>query len=148
MKNLFVKKYVAFMLAVVPLWGNAQEVVELKDPTGKVQVNVTIDDELTYSVLHENDVMVGTSPISMTLTDGTVFGKEPRLRRKRYRTENQTIYPPLYKKKSIKDHYNELVLDFRGGFSVIFRAYEDGAAYRFVSHLKKKLSGCKRAGDI
>lgn len=137
MKNLFVKKYVAFMLAVVPLWGNAQEVVELKDPTGKVQVNVTIDDELTYSVLHENDVMVGTSPISMTLTDGTVFGKEPRLRRKRYRTENQTIYPPLYKKKSIKDHYNELVLDFRGGFSVIFRAYEDGAAYRFVSHLKK-----------
>lgn len=137
MKNLFVKKYVAFMLAVVPLWGNAQEVVELKDPTGKVQVNVTIDDELTYSVLHENDVMVGTSPISMTLTDGTVFGKEPRLRRKRYRTENQTIYPPLYKKKSIKNHYNELVLDFRGGFSVIFRAYEDGAAYRFVSHLKK-----------
>lgn len=137
MKNLFVKKYVAFMLAVAPLWGNAQEVVELKDPTGKVQVNVTIDDELTYSVLHENDVMVGTSPISMTLTDGTVFGKEPRLRRKRYRTENQIIYPPLYKKKSIKDHYNELVLDFRGGFSVIFRAYEDGAAYRFVSHLKK-----------
>lgn len=137
MKNLFVKKYVAFMLAVAPLWGNAQEVVELKDPTGKVQVNVTIDDELTYSVLHENDVMVGTSPISMTLTDGTVFGKEPRLRRKRYRTENQTIYPPVYKKKSIKDHYNELVLDFRGGFSVIFRAYEDGAAYRFVSHLKK-----------
>ena len=128
MKNLFVKKYVAFMLAVAPLWGNAQEVVELKDPTGKVQVNVTIDDELTYSVLHENDVMVGTSPISMTLTDGTVFGKEPRLRRKRYRTENQIIYPPLYKQQSIKDHYNALVLDFRGWFSVIFRAYEDRSA--------------------
>lgn len=135
--NIVSKKWVAIILIAAPLWGYAQKVVELKDPSGKVSVNVTIGNEIIYSVSHEGDVMVGASPISMALVDGTVFGKEPRLRKKSIKTINQTIYPPIYKKKSIKDHYNELTLDFKGGYSLIFRAYEDGAAYRFVSNLKK-----------
>lgn len=135
--NLLSKKWTAILLVIVPLWANAQKEFELKDPSGKLQVNVTLGNTITYSVVHEGDVMIETSPISMTLTDGTVFGKEPRLRKKSYRTENQTIYPPVYKKKSIQDHYNELTLDFKGDYSLVFRAYEDGAAYRFISKLKK-----------
>ena len=30
-----------------------------------------------------------------------------------------------------------MTLDFKGGYKLVFRAYEDGAAYRFVSSLKK-----------
>ncbi len=135
--SLLSKKWAAILLLAVPLWVNAQKVMELKDPSGKIQVHVMIGTTITYSVSHEGDVMIETSPVSMTLTDGTVFGKEPRLRKKSYQTENQTIYPPIYKKKSIKDHYNELTLDFKGGYSLVFRAYEDGVAYRFVSNLKE-----------
>ena len=135
--SLLSKKWAAILLLAVPLWVNAQKVMELKDPSGKIQVHVMIGTTITYSVSHEEDVMIETSPVSMTLTDGTVFGKEPRLRKKSYQTENQTIYPPIYKKKSIKDHYNELTLDFKGGYSLVFRAYEDGVAYRFVSNLKE-----------
>ena len=47
------------------------------------------------------------------------------------------IYPPIYRKQSIKDHFNELTLEFKGGYSLVFRAYEDGVAYRFISDLKK-----------
>ena len=135
--NLLSKKWTAIFLIAAPFWANAQKVVELKDPSGKVQVNVTIGDRITYSVLHEGDVMVEDSPISMTLTDGSVLGKEPRLRKKSHSTEDKMIYPPIYKKKSIRDYYNELTLDFKGGYSLVFRAYEDGAAYRFISNLKK-----------
>ena len=135
--SLLSKKWAAILLLAVPLWVNAQKVMELKDPSGKIQVHVMIGTTITYSVSHEEDVMIETSPVSMTLTDGTVFGKEPRLRKKSYQTENQTIYPPIYKKKSIKDYYNELTLDFKGGYSLVFRAYEDGVAYRFVSNLKE-----------
>lgn len=135
--NLVSKKWTAILLLAAPLWVSAQKVVELKDPSGKVQVNVTVGNEIIYSVSHGGDIVVDASPISMTLTDGTIFGKEPRLSKKRTETKNQTIYPPIYKKKTIKDHYNELTLDFKGGYSLIFRAYEDGAAYRFVSNLKK-----------
>lgn len=135
--NLLSRKWTAILLIAVPFWANAQKGIELKDPSGKIQLNVMLGNTVTYSVSHGEDVIIGTSPISMTLTDGTVFGKEPRLKKKKYRTENQMIYPPIYRKQSIKDHFNELTLDFKGGYSLVFRAYEDGVAYRFISDLKK-----------
>lgn len=73
----------------------------------------------------------------MKLTDGTAFGLNPKVKKNSRRSVNETIYPPIYKKKSIKDQFNELTIDFKGGYSLVFRAYEDGAAYRFVSELKK-----------
>lgn len=135
--NLLSRKWTAILLIAVPFWANAQKGIELKDPSGKIQLNVMLGNTVTYSVSHGEDVIIGTSPVSMTLTDGTVFGKEPRLKKKKYRTENQMIYPPIYRKQSIKDHFNELTLEFKGGYSLVFRAYEDGVAYRFISDLKK-----------
>lgn len=135
--NGLLKRYSTVLLLAMPLWVSAQQVMELKDPSGKVQVNVVIGKNITYTVLHEGDVMIGASPVSMTLTDGTVFGKEPRLKKKNQRSVDEKIYPPIYKKKVIDDCFNELMLEFKGGYSLIFRAYEDGAAYRFVSNLKK-----------
>ncbi len=81
--------------------------------------------------------MVAPSPIFMKLTDGTAFGLNPKVKKISRRSVNETIYPPIYKKKSIKDQFNELTIDSKGGYSLVFRAYEDGAAYRFVSELKK-----------
>lgn len=135
--NLLSRKWTAILLMAVPFWANAQKGIELKDPSGKIQLNVMLGNAVTYSVSHGGDVVIETSPVSMTLTDGTVFGKEPRLKKKKYRTENQMIYPPIYRKQSIKDHFNELTLEFKGGYSLVFRAYEDGVAYRFISDLKK-----------
>lgn len=135
--NQLTKYCIAILLSTTPLWINAQKVIELQDPSGKIQVNVSVGDSITYSVLHEGDVMIETSPISMTLTDGTVFGKTPHLKKQKNWLVSNTIYPPIYKKKTIKDEFNELTLTFKGGYNLIFRAYEDGVAYRFVSNLKK-----------
>ena len=89
--NLLSRKWTAILLMAVPFWANAQKGIELKDPSGKIQLNVMLGNTVTYSVSHGEDVIIETSPISMTLTDGTVFGKEPRLKKKKYRTENQMI---------------------------------------------------------
>lgn len=132
------KRLLPVLMAIAPLTICAQKVYELKDISGKVQVNVIVNDKnVEYSVLHDNDVMVAPSPIFMKLTDGTAFGLNPKVKKISRRSVNETIYPPIYKKKSIKDLFNELTIDFKGGYSLVFRAYEDGAAYRFVSELKK-----------
>lgn len=133
------RKWVAVLLAAAPLWAGAQKRVQLEAPEGKIKVNVEIGDGITYSVLHGGDVLIAPSPISMTLTDGTAFGVNPRLKKVSRHSENSTITPLLYRKKSIEDRYNEMTLSFRGGYSVVFRAYEDGVAYRFVSDRKDSL---------
>ena len=66
------KRLLPVLMAIAPLTICAQKVYELKDISGKVQVNVIVNDKnVEYSVLHDNDVMVAPSPIFMKLTDGT-----------------------------------------------------------------------------
>ncbi|WP_346695475.1 glycoside hydrolase family 97 protein [Barnesiella viscericola] len=132
-------KNVLFALIIMLPGGiTAQKQFTLNAPSGKLRVDVNIEKtDISYSVWHDNDLMLDRSPISMTLTDGTQFGINPRLRKSKTKTVDQTIYPPIYKKKSIHDHYNELVLEFKGGYNLVFRAYDDGMAYRFISQLKE-----------
>ena len=132
--------YVSVFLLLIPLWGNAQKNIELQDPSGKVLIKISLGSNITYSVFHGEDIMIEASPISMTLTDGAVFGKEPRLKKEKRRSINEKIYPPIYKKNVIEDCYNEITLVFKDEYSLIFRAYEDGMAYRFVSNRKKSFT--------
>lgn len=131
-------KFLLLLLAAMPMLVNAQKKYELKDPSNILKVEVSVDkDDVKYSVSHGGDMLIENSPISMTLTNGTTFGKTPKLSKIKQKSVNQTITPPIYKKSTIKDNYNEMILDFKGDYSIVFRAYSDGVAYRFVSNLKK-----------
>lgn len=111
----------------------------LKSPDGKLQVNVEISDKVNFSVSHEQTEVVAPSPVSMTLTDGTVWGVNPKLKNKKSQSVNQKISTPIYKKSVIEDVYNELILNFKGNYSLIFRAYDQGVAYRFAATLKDEI---------
>ncbi len=51
---------------------------------------------------------------------------------KTVRTSVDTPIPTLYyRKDTVTDRYNELTLKFKGDYSVTFRMYDDGMAYRF-----------------
>lgn len=43
----------------------------------------------------------------------------------------------FYRADSITENYKSLVLRFKGDFSIEFRAYNDGIAYRFINHSKQ-----------
>ncbi|GHV10113.1 retaining alpha-galactosidase [Bacteroidia bacterium] len=139
MKQLFLS---VFSFLVCCSSALAQQQSNLTSPDGVLKVTVSVGNTLEYSVRHGEDVMIAPSPISMQLTDGTAFGKNSKLAGTSKRTVNETFAAPVYKRKTVVDNYNELTLKFttsnnKGDFSVIFRAYNDGVAYRFVSNLKK-----------
>ena len=110
---------------------------ELKSPDGKLHVKVEAGSGINYTLTHESDLLLDQSYIGMCLADGTVFGEgDLPVKKASYRTVDQTIDAAVYKKAKVEDRFNEMTLKFKE-FSVIFRAYDDGLAYRFVSHLKK-----------
>ena len=115
----------------------AQKDYTLSSPDGKVKVTVLINNDIQYSVTHENDVMVAPSAISMMLGDGKTFGKNPHLKKQTVREINETIPATVYKKKQLSNHCNEAAFEFKENFNLVFRAYNDGVAYRFVSTLNK-----------
>lgn len=116
---------------------SARKQFTLKSPNGKLETSISVGKTVEYSVSHEGDIMLSRSPVSITLADGSAFGINARLSGSSEKAVNQTIDASVYKRNKIADNYNELTLKFKGDYNIIFRAYNDGIAYRFVSTSKK-----------
>jgi alpha-glucosidase len=101
-----------------------------------MRININ-DANITYSVQHKTDTMLAESPISMTLGDGARPGVNPRLTSQTRDTINEQIDTTAYKRKTITNHCNQLTLAFAGDYQILFRAYDDGVAYRFIYNTGK-----------
>ncbi len=124
----------AVMLSIISA-SAANKTYELKSPDGRLNVKVEAGEGLGYSLEHDGDLLMSGSHIGMYTTTGEVFGGIQPVQKVTRRSVNEIIPTIIYKKAQVEDVYNELTLKFKH-FSVIFRAYDDGMAYRFVSHLK------------
>lgn len=131
---MIVKKiYLSIFLFVLTINSWGQKKYQLKSPDGKLVTSISLDDKVSYSVFHEGDIMLNPSNLSVELNDGLVWGIKSKLRDVKTSTVNENIPASFYKKSIIINHYNELVFSFKENFKLIFRAYNEGVAYRFVS---------------
>lgn len=131
------KRFITFIIVMMQALSSygAAKVYDLASPDGRLKITVQAGDGIVYSLEHDGDLLLKDSRIGMFMTDGTVFGGVQSVRKVSRRSVNQTLPAIMYKKSEVRDEFNEMTLKF-GKFSVIFRAYDDGMAYRFVSHLK------------
>lgn len=136
-KNCLLSMCILCLTGAAPMAAIAQKQFTLKAPGGKTEAVITVGKTVDYSVSHAGDRMLDRSAISLILADGSSYGTEARLSGSSTRTVNQTIDAQVYKRKQIKDHFNELTLKFKGDYQLIFRAYDEGVAYRFVSTSRK-----------
>ena len=118
----------------------SQKTYNLESPQKNINITISADgDILKYSVTHDNTPIITDSPISMELNDGKILGANPIVRSYDIENFNETIKSVLYKKETIIDNYNELTLNFKGNYSIQFRAYDDGIAYRFITKFSKPI---------
>ena len=108
---------------------------ELKSPDGNLVVSIEAGDGISYSLTHGQDLLLDKTNISMITVEGNVFGGVQPVKKVTRSSVSETITPVIYTKDVVKDEFNELTLKFKQ-FSVVFRAYDEGMAYRFISHLK------------
>ena len=112
---------------------SAQKPFKLLSPDGKLETTIVVDKTIEYSVRHDGCTMLAPSPLSLALTSGQTWGVRSRLTRLSFKQVDNNIYASFYKRHAIRDHYNELTLEFQEPFKIIFRAYNEGIAYRFVA---------------
>ena len=97
------------------------------------KVEISAGNELAYQVMHGNDTILSHSNIGLVLENGTIVGKTPRITGERRRKIKDNIESPFYRFKEFVATGNELDLKLKGGFGIIFRAYNEGVAYRFYT---------------
>lgn len=132
------KKLYLAILSLLLLIGNASFVAKekkyvLSSPDGTLKVEISAGNELAYQVMHGNDTILSHSNIGLVLENGTIVGKTPRITGERRRKIKDNIESPFYRFKEFVATGNELDLKLKGGFGIIFRAYNEGVAYRFYT---------------
>lgn len=132
------KKLCLAILSLLLLSGNASFAAKekkyvLSSPDGTLKVEISVGNELAYQVMHGNDTILSHSNIGLVLENGTIVGKTPRITGERRRKIKDNIESPFYRFKEFVATGNELDLKLKGGFGIIFRAYNEGVAYRFYT---------------
>ena len=132
------KKLCFAILSLLLLIGNASLAAKekkyvLSSPDGTLKMEISAGNELVYQVMHGNDTILSHSNIALVLEDGTIVGRTPRITGERRRKIKDNIESPFYRFKEFVATGNELDLKLKGGFGIIFRAYNEGVAYRFYT---------------
>lgn len=112
----------------------------LNSPNGKIQVTIAVNDKITWAVSHEKDVLLAPSAMSLTIGENEILGKNAVVLNSKKETVDTSFESPFYKKKSVKNNYNQLTLNFKNDFSIEYRTFDDGVAYRFITKKKKDIT--------
>lgn len=109
----------------------------LSSPDKHINVVVDAGKKLTWQVTLDGKIVIATSEASMKLAGKQNFGENMVIVSSHLDQVNTQFEANNYKKKTIKDQYAQLTVNFKGDYGVIFRAYDDGVAYRFFSTKKQ-----------
>ncbi|HVX48549.1 MAG TPA: glycoside hydrolase family 97 protein, partial [Chitinophagaceae bacterium] len=94
---------------------------------------------LQWSVTHKGQPVITPSIISLITDYGDTIGANPKVISAKVETTNELIPALHYKKDTVVDNYSQLTITCKGDYGVIFRAYNDGVAYRFFTKMSTSL---------
>lgn len=135
------KKALAVLLPfvfVLNIYGQPNNTYQLFSPDRTIKVDILIHSKIYYAVTVDGKNILKFSPLSLT-TENKVLGEKPQIASIKKDSIRSVVTPINWYRSSIKDNYNQFTLNFKEGFSVVFRAYNEGIAYRFETHMKGSL---------
>jgi alpha-glucosidase len=118
------------------------KVYDLASPGGGTTVSVTVGAAgMMWSVRHSGQAVLAPSALALYLEGGEALDGRTGPVKAMREMKDEWILALHYKKDTIRNRYNQLTLTFpKGGYGVIFRVYDDGAAYRWVTSRKDSLT--------
>jgi len=142
MKRFFLSMMWLVIASQITLTAGAKvKSFELLSPDQTLKVLITFDSVIRYDLFLENRKLLSGDPIGLELSDGRIIGREPQLSKAITGKTEQLIRPEIREKTAeIRDHFNSLTLRFKQNFSVEFRMYDEGLAYRLVLNLPETVT--------
>lgn len=130
------KKALSLMLCLIALFVQAQKLYTLSSPNGDIRLSVTVSDKISYEIACRDEVLLENGVMQLQIGE-EVLGKNPKVAGRKTKTVDENIKPAVsFKFSSIRNNYNQMLLKFRGNYSVEFRAFDNGVAYRFITAKK------------
>ena len=105
----------------------------LKSPNGKLVTHIvaTAGNEITYDMVYDGVTIMLPSHLGLNrVYEKGVTGAMP-VTKSSTRTIDAEVRSPFTRQATMHDHCNELSLQIKNDLMVVFRAYDEGIAYRY-----------------
>ena len=128
--------WLLFLLFAAQMHAATQDVYS---PDRKLKVSVNTTGQIAYSVYAGDNLLLKDCSLRLDLGD-EVLGTSAVLKTVKRGTINETIKPEItFKNAVVENNCNTLLLNFKGDFSIEFRVFDDGVAYRFITARKGQI---------
>lgn len=122
---------------------------KLQSPNKKISISIQTGSKITFTAKHNQTLLIAPTTIAMELEGGIILGKNPIVKQKKRNTVNHELRPEIREKNEIIiENYNELKLSFKQNFDLVFRAYDNGIAYRFETRFPDKITIKSETGQF
>jgi len=116
----------------------AQGTYSVFSPNKQIELRIRLGEKIQYDALFKGTVLLENSTLSINI-DRNTLGLKPKVKASKERGYDSMLQPVVRQKfAKIREHYNELRLDMEGNYAVVFRAYDEGTAYRLETSLPQK----------
>ncbi len=117
---------------------SAESSFDLHSPDKRVEIRIRTAGQLRYDVVLQGRAVLENCTLSLDV-EHRKLGMQPKVVNAKPSSHDEVVEPVVRQKfAKIRDHYNELRLNMDGGYSVVFRAYDEGVAYRFETSLSQE----------
>src|SRR5438270_12316575 len=104
----------------------------LKSPTGRLEVKLEQSTGIQYSVTLRGAEVIAPSKADLKIAGHGWLGQQQGDFRASQKSESETIdFVVPRKYRQLKTKYNESELRLANGAALVFRAYDEGVAYRW-----------------
>ncbi|MEP0418047.1 glycoside hydrolase family 97 protein [Reichenbachiella sp.] len=112
------------------------DALSISSPNGRVVVEVDIEKKIVWRAGVGETQILDWSELALKV-DGKWLGHHAQLRSVNRSSVDQVENPIVpVKSSTIRNNYNQLDLNFKDGYSVVFRVFDNGVAYRFKTAIK------------
>ena len=148
MKRLITSVLIAFvaMMWVSPKC-DARGAVKVTSPDRKMEMTINPDGKIGYVLTRNGEKVLSQDALTMTLSD-RVLGYGAKSKSVKHSSVRDVIKPTVPLRCSeVKNHYNGVVIDY-GTYSLEFRVFDNGVAYRFATKMKGEIEVMHESFDV
>jgi len=130
------KMLLTVLALLLGISGGVSAQYQLKSPNERISVNIDITKGIHYSISINGVLFLKNSNIDLIFNNKSL-GQNAVLKRQFIVNESNVVVPVVaFKESKMENNFNQLNLVFKNKFTVEFRAFNDGVAYRFVTKRK------------
>ena len=109
-------------------------------PDQKIKASVQVGSGISFKLYFSDKELFTGEKLALDIDGAGILGQDPQIKDITITNMHRNVIPEVREKvDTIPEQFQELRIDFQQNFSLVFRAYNNGFAYRFLTHYDQEI---------